>query len=105
VLKNAIDWASRRMADGSPTPLTGKPLAIMGAGGRFGTLRAQMHLRDIVLYFNMHPLNTPQLVLPQIWNSFDQSGNLIDDALRTQLRDLLQALATWAQRLRAGDEA
>ena len=41
VLKNAIDWASR----GRPSSLDGKPAAIMGVGGRQGTVRAQMHMR------------------------------------------------------------
>ena len=41
VLKNAIDWASRPMND---SPLAGKPLAIMGAGGIGGTIRAQLAL-------------------------------------------------------------
>jgi len=44
VLKNAIDWASRP----PDPPLDGKPLAIMGAStGNFGTVRAQMHLRQV----------------------------------------------------------
>src|SRR6476661_555962 len=38
VLKNAIDWASRPAAN---SVFTGKPTAIMGVGGRFGTVRAQ----------------------------------------------------------------
>ncbi len=54
VLKNAIDWASRPVAD---SPLNGKPLAIMGAGGAMGTSRAQYHLRQVAVYTNMLPLN------------------------------------------------
>src|SRR6266545_5249411 len=46
VLKNAIEWASQRMADGQPSPINDKPLAIMGGGGRLGTARAQLHLRE-----------------------------------------------------------
>ena len=41
VHKNSIDWAARPL----DSPLDGKPMAIMGAGGRFGTVRAQMHLQ------------------------------------------------------------
>lgn len=47
VLKNAIDWASRTPKD---SPLTGKPIAMMGAGGVMGTVRAQLHLRQILLH-------------------------------------------------------
>src|SRR5436309_698848 len=41
VLKNAIDWASWPIAR---SPFKGKPIALMGVGGRFGTVRAQQHL-------------------------------------------------------------
>ena len=44
-LKNAIDWASR---DGEEESLMGKPATIIGAGGRAGTARAQMQLREIL---------------------------------------------------------
>ena len=43
VLKNAIDWASRPPFG---SPLSGKPVAIMGAGGRSGTASAQTQVRD-----------------------------------------------------------
>ena len=42
VLKNVIDWLSRPPLD---AVLVRKPLAIMGAGGRLGSARAQYHLR------------------------------------------------------------
>ena len=43
VLKNAIDWVSRPPAP----PLADKPVAILGASGSgFGTVRAQLHLRQ-----------------------------------------------------------
>ncbi len=42
VLKNALDWASRPM---KTQPFAGKPLAVMGAGGRSGTVWAQDHLK------------------------------------------------------------
>ena len=42
-LKNAIDWASRDREEGS---LMGKPVTIIGSGGRAGTARAQMQLQE-----------------------------------------------------------
>ena len=45
VLKNALDWLSR---GGPDSALRNKPTAILGAGGRFGSLRAQLHLREIL---------------------------------------------------------
>ena len=42
-LKKAIDWASRDREEGS---LMGKPVTLIGAGGRAGTARAQMQLQE-----------------------------------------------------------
>lgn len=46
VLKNAVDWASRRRPD---SPLKGKPTAVMGASPSPGGMRrAQEHLREVL---------------------------------------------------------
>lgn len=96
VLKNAIDWASRP----PDSPLNGKPLAMMGAGGGFGTVRAQHHLRQIVQHNNMFPLNRPQVMVSRSWEKFDAEGQLIDETTRQQIRELLEALYAWTTRLR-----
>jgi chromate reductase len=95
VLKNAIDWASRP----PDSPLTNKPLAMMGTGGGFGTLRSQMHLRDIVLHNAMHPLNSPQVTVARAWEKFDAEGRLTDDHTRQNIRSLLEALAAWTRHM------
>lgn len=87
-LKNALDWASR-----SPNPLNGKPGAIMGAStGLFGTIRAQQHLRQILLHGNMLLVNKPEVYISQAQNKFNQNGYLIDNASRGFLKELLEAL-------------
>lgn len=96
VLKNAIDWASRP----PESPLNNKPLAMMGAGGGFGTLRSQMHLRDIVLHNNMHPLTRPQVLVSRAYEKFDADGRLIDDKSRASIRDMLAALLAWTRHLK-----
>jgi chromate reductase len=97
VLKNAIDWASRPRKE---TPLQGKPLAIIGAGGRFGTARAQMHLRQIAVHLDMHALNRPELLVPFASEKFNADGRLVDAPTREQLAAVLEALAAWTRRLR-----
>jgi chromate reductase, NAD(P)H dehydrogenase (quinone) len=97
VLKNAIDWASRPPQD---CPLVGKPLAIMGAGGTYGTVRSQLALRHVAVYTNMLPLNKPEVMVQRNWEKFDEEGNLIHEATKEQVRDLLAALASWTRRLR-----
>lgn len=103
VLKNALDWASQRGSDGTPSPLNDKPLAIFGGGGRLGTARAQLHLRDIALHNNMHVLNTPQVYVIGVWNHFDAAGNFTDPALREQIAQLLTGLAQWTRRLQGSN--
>jgi len=98
VLKNAIDWASRP----PNPPLDGKPVAIMGAStGNFGTVRAQMHLRQVCVYCNMLPLNRPEVLVMRARDKFDANGRLVDETARGFIRDMLLALADWVQRLRA----
>jgi chromate reductase len=102
VLKNAIDWASRKPSQEEPPALQGKPAAIMGAGGRFGTVRAQAHLRYILLHNDVKVLNKPEIMIPRAWEHFDADGNLADDGLRGQVAELVAALAAWTRLLRKG---
>jgi len=78
-LKNAIDWASR-----SPQqPRNGKPVAIMGAStGNFGTLRAQLHLRQILTHVGALPLGKPEVLVARAEQAFDAEGRLVDTAAR-----------------------
>ncbi len=102
VLKNAIDWASRPLGQNS---LNGKPLGMMGASsGLNGTLRAQLHLRQVAIFTNMYPINKPEVFIRQAANKFDEQGRLTDDDLRGQIRALLEALAEWTRRLKRGVE-
>ena len=97
VLKNAIDWASRP----PDPPLNGRPVGIMGAStGNFGTVRAQMHLRQVCVFCNMFPLNKPEVLVMRAKEKFDANGRLIDETARGFIRDMLLALADWTRRLR-----
>lgn len=96
VLKNAIDWMSRPTGQSA---LNGKPGAIIGAGGRFGTVRAQLQLRQILVHLNVLLLNRPELMIPLASEKFDAAGQLTDPTVRKQLSDLVAALVTWTRRL------
>ncbi len=99
VLKNAIDWASRP-ARGSV--LNGKPAAIMGATpGGFGTARAQLHLRQIFVFTQTHPLTLPEVLVAKAHEKFDASGRLTDEPTREIVRALLVSLAAWTERFRS----
>ena len=97
VLKNAIDWASRPYGDSA---WNGKPAAIMGASvGALGTARAQYHLRQILVFLNMFPINQPEVMIGNAAARFDQAGNLTDETTEGLIRLLLQNLVAWTQRL------
>lgn len=90
MLKNAIDWASRPPEQ----PINGKPTAIMGvATGLFGTVRAQLHLRDILLALNASLVHKPQVLVGSAREKFDADGRLTDEATRGFLRQLMANLA------------
>ncbi len=95
-LKNAIDWASRP----PQSPWSGKPVAIMGAStGLFGTLRAQWHLRQILVHVGALPLGKPEVLVARAEQAFDSNGRLIDEAARAFVRALLLALADWVRKV------
>src|SRR5215216_5524038 len=90
VLKNAIDWASRPYGDNA---WDGKPAAIMGASlGTIGTARAQYHLRQMMVFLNMFPINQPEVMIGNASERFDAEGNLTHNATREFIRQLLQNL-------------
>ena len=97
VLKNAIDWASRPYGDSA---WAGKPAAIMGASvGTIGTARAQYHLRQVMVFLNMFPVNQPEVMIGNASERFDKEGNLTDEATREYVGRLIQSLTDWTRRI------
>ncbi len=96
VLKNALDWASRPSKD---SPLNRKPVAITGAGGLFGTVRAQGHLRQILLHNGVLVMTKPEVYITRCREKFDANGRLVDESDRAAIRALLEALAAWVHQL------
>ncbi len=100
VMKNAIEWGNRPPNDNS---WEGKPAAIMSASsGPRGGARAQLHLRQIMVDLNMHPINRPQLLVANEDEKFDANMKLTDLQIRETLRNLLIQLADWTRRLQPG---
>jgi len=97
VLKNAIDWASRPYGDSA---WSGKPAAIMGASvGAIGTARAQYHLRQMMVFLNMFPINQPEVMIGNASDKFDDQGNLTDETTKAFIRQLTQNLIDWTGRI------
>jgi len=99
VLKNALDWASRRHH--GQLVLAGKPAAIVGASaGRFGTVRAQLDLRQILPYFDLRLLPKPEVYVAFAGDKFNEAGNLTDGPTREQVAELLGSFLDWIRVLR-----
>ena len=82
-LKNALDWLS------SPpklSPLRGKPVALVGAAsGMSGTIRAQTHMRQMLVFSDSPCLSQPEVLIPRAQERFDASGRLSDESTRSLL--------------------
>lgn len=97
MLKNAIDWASRPYGDNS---FAGKPAAILSAStGILGGCRAQYHLRQVMVFLDMHPLNKPEVMVGLAAEKFNAQGKLTDDKARQLIAAQLRALVDWTNRL------
>jgi len=93
VLKNAIDWVSRP----PEPPFGGKPCAIMGAStSTLGSARAQYHLRQMMVFLDMHPVNRPEVLIAAAQDKFDTDGKLKDETAKKLIRQLLENLVAWS---------
>ncbi len=98
ILKNAIEWGNRPPSDRS---WDGKPAAIMSAStGLRGGVRAQTHLRTIMVDLNMYPINRPLLLVANAHEKFDTNLKLTDTETAETLRNLLAGLVDWTRLLK-----
>ncbi len=90
-LKNLIDWLSR--APGQP--LRGKPVAIQSASmSGLGGVRAQYHLRQILVYLDARVLNHPEVMIGAAHSKIDAARDQVaHEPTRQLLREQLQAFA------------
>lgn len=99
VLKNAIDWASRPAGKAT---IVGKPTAVMGATpGAWGTVRAQMQLRQALLYNDCPTVRKPEVLVAKARERFDGEGRLTHDPTRGFVTQLLESLGSLVRERRA----
>lgn len=97
-LKNALDWVSRPP---DQSPLRGKPVGMVGAAsGMSGTIRAQTHLRQVLVYSDSPCLNQPEVLIPRARERFDADGRLTDPSTRVLLEKFGAAMAAFVRRFR-----
>lgn len=102
VLKNALDWVSRREPDEpARAAFVGKAAAVMSAStGALGGQRGLVHLRSILTILGVLVL-PEQLALPQAQEAFLPDGSLADPQRSAAAAELGAALARLLQRLLA----
>ena len=97
-LKNALDWVS------SPprlSPLRGKPVALVGAAsGMSGTIRAQTHMRQMLVFSDTPCMNQPEVLIPRAQDRFGVDGRLADESTRTLLAQFGAAFVAFVARYR-----
>ena len=54
------------------------------------------------VFLNMYPLNQPEVMISNAGDKFDEQGNLTDEKTREKIKELLQALVSWARRWKVG---
>ena len=72
---------------------------MVASTGAIGTARAQNHLRQILVYLNMFPINQPEVLISHAMDRFDQEGILRDLPTRERITGLLQNLVVWVRRI------
>jgi chromate reductase, NAD(P)H dehydrogenase (quinone) len=66
--------------------MRGKPVGLVGAAaGMSGTIRAQLHLRQMLVYSDSPCLNQPEVLIPRAHERFDKTGALLDASTRELL--------------------
>jgi chromate reductase, NAD(P)H dehydrogenase (quinone) len=88
-LKNALDWASRPLATNA---FRNKPVAVIGSSaGAFGAVWATAELRKVLGAMGARVTDV-ELAVGHAHDKFDEQGRLLDDDVRTTLRDALDTL-------------
>lgn len=83
VLKNALDWLSR----GDNPSFENKNTIILSASlSRFGGVRAQTHLRQILLCLGANVLNDPEVFISNVDETIDS------DTTMRQLKKIISAI-------------
>jgi chromate reductase len=100
-LKNALDWISRPL---STNVLRGKPVAVVGASaGVFGAVWAQAELRKVLGAIGARVVDA-ELAVGHAPTRF-QAGQLVDEAVRVELRAVLEELVAEARPARVATAA
>ncbi len=97
VLKNGIDWLSRRPTK-APHVFQDLPVACIGASpGGFGTLLAQNALLPVLRTLQTRPWFAGRLMVSKAAAKFSADGELTDEATRDLLEEFVKGFAKFAK--------
>ena len=89
VFKNAVDWLSRPPAD-IPRVFAKRPVGLIGASpGGFGTLLSQTAWLPVLKTLGTAAYFGGRMQVSRAGDVFDESGNLVDERIREQLKKYL----------------
>lgn len=87
--KNAIDWLTRPPADIGRV-FKNRPVGLIGASpGAYGTIQAQSAWLPVFRTLGMRPWFGQLMYVGSAAKVFDASGKLVDEAIRTRLRNYM----------------
>ena len=93
VLKNAIDVGSRPYGQNS---WDGKPAGIVSVSiGAISGFGANHHLRQSLVFVNMHTMAQPEAYIGGAGALFDERGKLINDSTKDFLKMYMKAFEKW----------
>ncbi len=88
--KNAIDWLTRPPGDIGRV-FKNRPVGLIGASpGAYGTVQAQRAWLPVFRTLGMRPWFGQLMYVGNAARVFDASGKLVDEAIRTRLRNYMQ---------------
>ena len=93
LLKNTIDWLSRRGENEAPlAPFRGKTVSLLAASpGALGGLRGLVHVRSILGNLGMIVLPA-QIAVSKAHEAFNEAGDLIGDRWTSSVRNVASEL-------------
>ncbi|MDD4742949.1 MAG: NAD(P)H-dependent oxidoreductase [Bacteroidales bacterium] len=93
VLKNAIDVGSRPYGKNS---WNGKPAAIVSVSiGPISGFGANHHLRQSLVFVNVHTMAQPEAYIGGAAALFDDKGKLTNDSTKGFLKSFMEAFEKW----------
>jgi chromate reductase, NAD(P)H dehydrogenase (quinone) len=96
VVKNAIDWGSRPLGNNL---WDGKPAAVIGCSpynlGGFGAVN---HLRQVMMYVNLAPMQQPEFYLSQAADVLGEDGEVSDEETQKHITEFWKAFDIWIKK-------